>query len=286
MDQTVLFRLAVFAVLLLIMAGWEFLLPYRTGAGQSRGRRWLTNFSLMICGAALSRFTIGAAMIIAASYAQGRGWGLLPMLGLPAPVAVVLAVIGLDCAVYWQHRFTHMFDVLWRFHRVHHVDPGFDVSTAVRFHPLEIAVSAAYKAAFVVVLGADAWAVVIYETLLSSFALFNHGNVHLPRLIDQTLRGLFVTPDMHRIHHSAVMVETNSNYGNILSLWDRIFASYTDKSRENDREMTIGLNEFRDRESQSLVGSLWLPFRSKPRHPASPAATAGDIGDKQQRKDR
>jgi sterol desaturase/sphingolipid hydroxylase (fatty acid hydroxylase superfamily) len=264
MDQTVLFRLAVFAVLLLVMAGWEFLQPYRKGAGQSRGGRWVTSFSLMICGAALNRFTIGAGMIIAASYAQGRGWGLLPMLGLPAPVAVLLAVIGLDCAVYWQHRFTHMFHVLWRFHRVHHIDPGFDVSTAVRFHPLEIAVSAAYKAGFVVVLGADAWAVVIYETLLSSFALFNHGNVHLPRWMDHILRGLFVTPDMHRIHHSAVMVETNSNYGNILSVWDRIFASYIDQAQQDDRAMRIGLNEFRDPQSQSLVGSLWLPFRHDP----------------------
>lgn len=264
MDQTVLFRLAVFAALLLVMGIWEAILPYRRGEGQARAGRWLTNFALMICGAALSRFTIGAAMIIAASYAQARGWGLLPLLHLPAPVAVLLAIIGLDCAVYWQHRFTHMFDVLWRFHRVHHADPGFDISTAVRFHPLEIAVSAAYKACFVVILGADAWAVVIYETLLSSFAVFNHGNVQLPRLLDQALRGLFVTPNMHRVHHSAVMDETNSNYGNILSVWDRVFASYREKTREDDRDMMIGLIEFRDRESQSLAGSLFLPFRREP----------------------
>lgn len=264
MDHTVLFRLAVFATLLVVMGLWEALAPYRRGDDQKRAGRWATNFALMICGAALSRFTIGAAMIIAASYAEGQGWGMLPWLGLPAPVAVLLAIVGLDCAVYWQHRFTHMFPVLWRFHRVHHVDPGFDVSTAVRFHPLEIAVSAAYKSCFVLILGADAWAVVIYETLLSSFALFNHGNVRLPNMLDQALRGLFVTPDMHRIHHSAVMDETNSNYGNILSVWDRIFASYREKAGKDDREMRIGLAEFRDRESQSLVGSLLLPFRRTP----------------------
>lgn len=266
MDQQAgLLRLGIFAAILAVMALWEALVPYRPAGGFRNPLRWLTNFGLLLLGAALSRFTVGAAMIATAILAEQQGWGVInqaeDLMGLPGWIGGLIAIVALDCAVYWQHRLTHIVPLFWRFHRVHHCDTEFDVSTAVRFHPFEILASAIYKSLFVVLLGADPWAVVIYESALSGFALFNHGNVHLPGAFDRLLRRLIVTPDMHRVHHSSVPDETNSNYGNILSVWDRLFVSYVDQTKTSDHDMQIGLNEFRDKRSQSLWGVLWMPFR-------------------------
>lgn len=261
MDQNGLVRLGIFATILAVMALWEAIAPYRPAEGVRRPMRWLTNFGLLVLSAALTRFTVGAAMIGTAIWAVENGFGVINLLGLPPFLGGVIAIVALDCAIYWQHRLTHIVPLFWRFHRVHHCDVEFDVSTAVRFHPFEILASALYKSAFVLLIGADPWAVVIYESMLSGFALFNHGNVHLPKAFDRGLRVLIVTPDMHRVHHSAEMDETNSNYGNILSVWDRLFVSYVDHTRENDHDMPIGLEEFRDKNSQSLPGVLLLPFR-------------------------
>ncbi|WP_246832377.1 sterol desaturase family protein [Thalassospira sp. MCCC 1A03138] len=266
MDQQAgLLRLGIFATILVVMAMWEAFMPYRPAGGLRNPGRWLTNFGLLLMGAALTRFTIGAAMIAAAILAGQQGWGVINqaenLIGLPEWLSGLIAIVALDCAVYWQHRLTHIVPVFWRFHRVHHCDIEFDVSTAVRFHPFEIVASAIYKSAFVILLGADPWAVVIYESMLSGFALFNHGNVHLPGGFDRLLRRLIVTPDMHRVHHSSLIGETNSNYGNILSVWDRLFVSYVDHTKTNDHDMQIGLEEFRDKRSQSLWSVLWIPFR-------------------------
>jgi sterol desaturase/sphingolipid hydroxylase (fatty acid hydroxylase superfamily) len=263
MDQSGLFRLGIFAAILAVMALWEAVAPYRPKEAVRRPIRWLTNFGLLLLSAALARFTIGAAMIAAAIWAQANGWGINNLVGMPALLSGLVTIIVLDWAIYWQHRLTHIVPVFWRFHRVHHCDTEFDVSTAVRFHPVEIVASALYKSTFVVLIGADPWAVVIYESMLSGFALFNHGNVHLPKRLDRALRLLVVTPDMHRVHHSSLMKETNSNYGNILSIWDRIFVSYIDHTKVNDHDMQIGLKEFRDMDSQSLLGVLWMPFRRR-----------------------
>ncbi|CAM3604986.1 sterol desaturase family protein [Thalassospira profundimaris] len=260
MDQSGLFRLGIFAAILAVMALWEAVAPYRPREAVRRPMRWLTNLGLLLLSAALARFTIGAAMIAAAIWAQANGWGINNLVGMPALLSGLVTIIVLDCAIYWQHRLTHIVPVFWRFHRVHHCDTEFDVSTAVRFHPVEIVASALYKSSFVVLIGADLWAVVIYESMLSGFALFNHGNVHLPKSFDRALRLLVVTPDMHRVHHSSLMKETNSNYGNILSIWDRLFVSYIDHTKVNDHDMQIGLKEFRDMDSQSLLGVLWMPF--------------------------
>ena len=257
MDQNGLLRLGIFAAILAVMALWEAIAPYRPKEVVRRPMRWLTNFGLLLVSAALARFTIGAVMIATAIWAQQQGLGLNNLAGMPALLGGLITIIVLDCAIYWQHRLAHMIPILWR----HHCDVEFDVTTAVRFHPFEIVASALYKSFFVLLIGADPWAVVIYESMLSGFALFNHGNVHLPKSLDRALRLLIVTPDMHRVHHSSVMDETNSNYGNILSVWDRLFVSYTDHTRTNDHDMQIGLEEFRDRNSQSLLGVLWLPFR-------------------------
>lgn len=261
MDQSGLLRLSIFAGILAVMALWEAIAPYRPKEAVRRPMRWLTNFGLLILSAALARFTVGAAMIATAIWAKQHGLGAINLVGLPAILGGLITIVVLDCAIYWQHRLTHIVPLLWRFHRVHHCDVEFDVSTAVRFHPFEIVALALYKSCFVLLIGADPWAVVIYESMLSGFALFNHGNVHLPKALDRTLRLLIVTPDMHRVHHSSVMGETNSNYGNILSVWDRLFVSYVDHTKRNDHDMKIGLDEFRDKDSQSLFGVLWLPFR-------------------------
>lgn len=261
MDQNGLLRLMIFAAILAVMALWEAVAPYRPKEVVRRPMRWLTNFGLLLTSAALARFTIGAVMIATAVWAREQGWGLNNLVGLPPILAGLITIVVLDCAIYWQHRLMHMIPILWRFHRVHHCDVEFDVTTAVRFHPIEIVASALYKSFFVLLIGADPWAVVIYESMLSGFALFNHGNVHLPKGLDRALRKLIVTPDMHRVHHSSVMMETNSNYGNILSIWDRLFVSYVDHTKTSDHDMQIGLEEFRDKNSQSLLGVLWLPFR-------------------------
>ncbi|MCC9620629.1 sterol desaturase family protein [Thalassospira sp. MA62] len=261
MDQGSLLRLSVFGAVLVIMALWEAIAPYRPKEAMRRPLRWLNNFGLMIISAALTRFVIGAAMITTALWAGQGNLGLLNMVEMPFLVGGLITIVVLDCAIYWQHRLTHIVPLFWRFHRVHHCDVEFDVSTAVRFHPIEILASALYKSFFVLVVGADPLFVVIYEMMLSGFALFNHGNVHIPAACDRILRVLFVTPDMHRVHHSSVMTETNSNYGNVLSVWDRLFASYLTHTKTSDRDMQIGLAEFRDTNSQNLLGSLWLPFR-------------------------
>lgn len=263
--QAGLLRLGIFAAILAVMALWEAIAPYRPATAVRRPMRWLTNFGLLLLGAGLTRFTVGAAMIASAVLAQQQGWGLINLVGLSGWhggfLGGLIAIVALDCAIYWQHRLTHIVPLFWRFHRVHHCDTEFDVSTAIRFHPFEILASALYKSFFVIALGADPWVVVIYESMLSGFALFNHGNVHLPRGFDRLLRRVIVTPDMHRVHHSILMNETNSNYGNILSVWDRLFVSYVDHTKTNDHDMQIGLEEFRDKRSQSLWGVLWLPFR-------------------------
>jgi len=261
MDQNGLLRLGIFAAILAVMALWEAVAPYRPREAVRRPVRWLTNFGLLLISAALTRFTVGEAMIATAIWAGQNGLGVFNLVGVPPFLAGLIAIVVLDCAVYWQHRLTHIVPLFWRFHRVHHCDVEFDVSTAVRFHPVEIIASAGYKSFFVLLIGADPWAVVVYESMLSGFALFNHGNVHFPAPFDRILRALIVTPDMHRVHHSSVMTETNSNYGNILSVWDRLFVSYIDHTKTNDHDMQIGLDEFRDTKSQSLLGVLWLPFR-------------------------
>ncbi len=198
MDQNGLLRLGIFAVILVVMALWESLVPYRSMQGKRRPLRWLTNFGLLILGAALTRFTVGAAMIATAVLAQDRGWGILHLIDMPGIVAGLIAVVGLDCAVYWQHRLTHIVPLLWRFHRVHHCDVEFDVSTAVRFHPFEILASAVYKSCFVVAAGGGPVGGADISKPAVGLCAFNHGNVHLPRGFDRVLRMVIVTPDMHR----------------------------------------------------------------------------------------
>ena len=264
-----LLRLGVLLGMLGLMAAWEGLRPRRPAT--TRRRRWTANLALVAIDAAAVRLLLPAATVGIALFAENRGWGLLPLLDLPTWLALAASLILLDLALYLQHVATHKIPLLWRLHRVHHSDLAIDVTTAVRFHPIEILLSLAYKGAVVVMLGAPAVAVLLFELLLNGSALFNHGNVRLPPRLDAILRRLWVTPDMHRIHHSVERDETDSNYGTCLSLWDRLFGTYRAQPRAGHEGLVIGLAEWRDDRDQRLWNLLAQPFAHRaPRGGARP----------------
>ncbi|MGB8528845.1 MAG: sterol desaturase family protein, partial [Rhodoplanes sp.] len=218
-------RLAVFGGVFALMAIWELLRPRREQA-IPRARRWPGNIGVVAIDTLLVRVLFPMTAVGLALTAEARGWGLFNALGLPAWIAVVGSVLILDLAIYLQHVLFHAVPGLWRLHRMHHADLEFDVTTGARFHPIEIVLSMTIKLAVVAALGAPALAVLIFEVLLNATAMFNHSNVRLPEGIDRVLRWLVVTPDMHRVHHSIVVRETNSNFGFNLPWWDRLFGTY------------------------------------------------------------
>lgn len=246
--------LSIFAVLIVL----QQVLPRRDVRGGWRRR--MTNLALVIINTLILRVAFPLLAVDLALRLEQSGGGPLDV--LPYWGVVTAGIILLDGAIYWQHRLMHKIPLLWRLHRVHHADIDFDVTTAVRFHPFEIAVSMGIKLALIATFGIPALAVLIFEILLSVGALFTHANIRLPDTFDRRLRWLLVTPEMHRIHHSIHRDETNSNFGFHLSLWDRIFRSYRDRSRDEQATMQIGLHEFRDRRDQSLWALLVNPFRS------------------------
>ncbi len=223
-------------------------------------RRLLSNLGLVAIGSALLRLGFPLLAVGLAVSVEARDGGLFGWLQWPLWIEFILALLLLDLAIYWQHRVFHVVPWFWRLHRVHHSDIGFDVSTGVRFHPLEIAASMLFKLALVWLLGPAALAVIAFELLLSLGSLFTHSDFAFSTTLDRRLRWLFVTPSMHRIHHSVVRVETDSNYGFHLSLWDRVFGSYRVAPMSPEGEMAIGLQVFRGSDSQGLWGLLRQPF--------------------------
>jgi len=199
--------------------------------------------------------------------AQERGWGLFNLLFLPEPVEIVLAVAALDCAIYLQHLLFHITPLLWPFHLVHHVDLDLDVTSGMRFHPVEIIISMGIKLIAVLLLGAPPLSVLVFEILLNSTALFNHSNIYIPPALDRIIRLLIVTPDMHRVHHSVILKENNSNYGFTLSWWDRIFGTYQAQPVKGHHEMVIGIPGFLESGNQKLTWLLALPFLKQARNP-------------------
>lgn len=218
-------RMGAFLAVFVAMAVWEYARPRRRLADPRR-RRWPTNLGLVLLDALSVRLLVGGAAFSTAVFAAGHGVGLLHWIPLPAWAAWVITLLALDFAVYLQHVMFHAVPAFWRLHRVHHADLGFDASTGLRFHPIEILLSLGLKAAVVLLLGAVPWAVVAFEVLLNASSLFNHGNVAIPERVERWLRWLVVTPDMHRIHHSSRVVETNSNFGFSFSWWDRLCGTY------------------------------------------------------------
>ena len=258
-------RLVVFLGIFLLMLVLERLFP-RHPTVDSKWRRVAINLGLTGLNTVLVRLLFGAAAVGAAAQAESRGWGLLNQFDLPAGLEILLTVVALDFAIYWQHVLMHRVPMLWRFHIVHHSDLDLDVSSGLRFHPVEIILSMIYKILVVLVLGPSVPAVVLFETILNGMAQFTHSNVYLPEALDRALRRLLVTPDMHRIHHSIEWPETNSNYGFNLSVWDRWFGSYRQEARRPQPEIVIGVEQFR-RPDEVTFGQLLLMPRQV-RYPA------------------
>jgi sterol desaturase/sphingolipid hydroxylase (fatty acid hydroxylase superfamily) len=256
-------RLGCFAAVLLLMALWEALAPRRRPT-QSRPLRWFSNLGLVALDTLAVRFLVPLGAVGVALLAAERGWGLLNNVPLPAWLCVALAVVALDFVIYLQHVLFHAVPALWRLHMVHHADLDFDASTGVRFHPIEILLSMGIKMAAVVVLGAPALAVVVFEVLLNATSVFNHGNVRMPARLDRVLRLFVVTPEMHRVHHSAHARETNSNFGFNLPWWDFLLGTYRAQPAEGHEGMTIGLEQFRDERVERLHWMLLLPFVGRP----------------------
>jgi sterol desaturase/sphingolipid hydroxylase (fatty acid hydroxylase superfamily) len=263
-------RLGGFVAIFGLMGLWELLAPARVRSFP-RLRRWPNNLALAALNVAIVRVLFPAAGVGLAVLAGALGAGLLRLLDLPFWLAVLAGVAVLDLAIYLQHLLFHAVPTLWRLHRVHHADPDFDVTTALRFHPIEILLSMFIKAAAIFAFGPPVLAVLLFEIVLNGAAIFNHGNVRLPGPLERAVRWLVVTPDMHRVHHSKDMRETNSNYGFNLSLWDRLFGTYCAQPRLGHTGMQIGVSGLEDpKSSVRLLGLLVQPFRS-PREPVEPA---------------
>ncbi len=265
-ESEVSIRLIAFTSTLLALAAAEALWARRNVL---RGERWFINFSLAVINTTLLRLAFPVLAVGWAMQIEARGWGLLQALVMPAWLKLLLAVVLLDMAIYWQHRVFHMAPWLWRLHRLHHSDVDFDLTTGLRFHPGEILISMLVKFAVITLLGTPALAVLIFEIILSSSSLFEHANLRLPRLLDARLRWLIVTPDMHRVHHSVIPRETNSNFGFNFSIWDRVFGSYHAQPRDGHLGMRIGLEQFRDPLTQRLDKLLMQPLASDGNPPVS-----------------
>lgn len=262
LEHEMVLRVGAFAAVLAAMAAWEELAPRRT-LSEPRARRWRTNVGVALCNVLLLRVVLPTTAIGMAEVAAVQGWGLFNNLGAGGWLAVALSVIALDLVLYLQHVLFHAVPVLMRLHAVHHADPDFDATTGIRFHPFEILLSMLVKFVAIAALGAPALAVLLFELLLSLGALFSHGNVRLPEAAERWLRRALVTPDMHRIHHSVIETERNSNYGFCLSSWDRLFGTYTSSPQGGQGGMRIGLESYRDAQvSTTLSGILAIPFRS------------------------
>ncbi len=254
-------RFSFFAVIFSLMTLWERAAPRRT-QHISRRLRWTNNLLILLIDILTLRLLLPLAAVGFALQIEEQGWGLLNILQLPVAMSMLLAVVTLDFAIYLQHRLFHAVPWFWRLHRMHHADLEFDVTTAVRFHPVEILLSMAIKLLVIFLLGAPALAVLIFEVLLNATSLFNHSNVQLPAHFDRWLRRILVTPEMHRVHHSIRREETNSNFGFNLPWWDHIFKTYRAQPSAGHISMTIGLEDFRDVEELKLHRMLLQPWRS------------------------
>jgi sterol desaturase/sphingolipid hydroxylase (fatty acid hydroxylase superfamily) len=257
-------RGTAFLAILLVMALWEQRAPRRRRVVDRRAR-WFGNLAIVALNTALVRLLLPLTAVGLALVAAERGWGVLNHWQLPAGLAVAFGVVALDLLIYLQHVLFHAVPALWRLHRAHHADIDIDVTTGVRFHPIEILLSMLIKFASIVALGIPALAVLLFEVLLNATSLFSHSNVRLPPALDRALRWLVVTPDMHRVHHSIAPRETNSNFGFNLSWWDRLFRTYRDQPEAGHEAMVIGLEDWREpRRVTPLPAILALPFRGPP----------------------
>ncbi len=267
-------RLSVFAGVLIIMVIWEVAAPKRR-IEIPRIVRWSNNLALVVVDTLILRLVFPLTAMAFASHAASRDWGLFNLVSWPTGVEFVAAVLLLDLAIYIQHVVFHHVPWLWRLHRMHHADTAIDVTTGLRFHPIEILLSMLIKFAAIAVLGPSAVAVLVFEVVLNATSMFNHSNVKLPMHLDALLRLIVVTPDMHRVHHSIHPEETNSNYGFNVPWWDRLFGTFRQEPRDGHDAMTIGLKQFRNPRNMWLDRLLVLPFLNEgdrpEKRPTSPS---------------
>jgi len=256
-------RLLAFFGIFLLMLTLETLWPRRKHARDSLNRL-VANLALAVLNSLflkmLASMAIPFAAVAAAVYVETQGWGLLNQFSWPDTLEPIIALILLDLAIYGQHVAAHIIPVLWRFHKVHHSDIEFDVTTAIRFHPVEIFISMIWKVVLVFLLGPSATAVILFEIILNGCAMFNHSNLKIPLRFDKIIRLFIVTPDMHRIHHSTIRTEQDSNYGFNIPLWDRLFGTYTAQPAAGHVQMKIGLRKHQDKAPTTFVWSLLFPF--------------------------
>ncbi len=257
LSPDIVIRIYVFLIVLGVMVLWEVLATRRANISR---QRWSSNFGIFLINSALL-VVVPMSALEASLLSLNYKFGLFIWLKISLWPSMILTLLILDMAIYWQHRLLHMFSPLWRIHRMHHTDTGFDVTTALRFHPIEILLSVLIKAVVIILLGAPILAVIAFEIILNSAAMFNHSNIRIPQWLDKYLRYLVVTPDMHRVHHSVDKEEHNFNYGFFLSCWDRLFASYVAQPKDGHQEMTIGLSIFNQKDEARLDKLLTQPFR-------------------------
>ena len=253
-------RLSAFFGIFAIMAAMELIAP-RRALTVSKGLRWFSNLSIVALNTVLGRLILPMAPVAFAYLCAEKGWGLFNLTDWPGWLELVVAVILMDFAIWLQHVMVHAIPMLWRLHRMHHADLDYDVTTGARFHPIEIILSLGIKFCVIALLGASPVAVLAFEVLLNATAMFNHSNVRLPLGLDAVLRLFLVTPDMHRVHHSAIPRECNSNFGFNLPWWDRLFGTYTAQPELGHEGMTIGLDMFREERDERLDQMLIQPFR-------------------------
>ncbi|HYE35073.1 sterol desaturase family protein [Methylocaldum sp.] len=253
-------RLVFFLGTLGLMLLWEWRRPFRKFP-EGKTRRLARHLGLMILNSGIARILSGGGAYFAAAFAFERHWGLLNQFALPYGLSFVLALILLDFAIYLQHVAFHRVPLFWRLHKIHHLDLGFDTTTAIRFHPLEIVLSTYYKMALAIGFGLLPQAVLVFEILLNACALFNHGNARLPGSWERTIRLFLITPDMHRIHHSSYRLETDSNFGFSVPFWDKLCGTYCKRPHLGHEGMEIGLKEQRDPKLLDFWRLLVLPFR-------------------------
>ena len=260
-------RLIVFFSILLLMIILELCFPARRLSAEqlsTQNKRLLSNYGILIVSNFISKLVLPLGLASFAMHAADQQWGLFNTLPMPSWLSILLSVLLLDMLIYWQHRLFHKIPLLWHLHKVHHADPHVDVSTALRFHPIEIVLSIFIKMGAVFILGVPAIAVILFEVLLNGFAIFNHANIRLPKRVEAIARTTLMTQILHRIHHSQLYQESNSNFGFSVIWWDKLFGSYTDEATKPDTQIDIGLLEYqKNSENAQLWGLLSMPFKRK-----------------------
>lgn len=259
MEHAGTIRLISFVLIFILIAIWEIISPRRILI-TSKKMRWFNNLSIVAINPVLLHLVFPLLAIETAQITQANGWGLLNIFSFPNLIALAVGFVVLDLVIYFQHVMFHAVPLLWRLHMVHHADLDIDLTTGLRFHPIEVVLSMVLKIAVIVALGPPVIVVLAFEIFLNGMSIFNHGNIKIPIAADRWLRWLMVTPDMHRVHHSVIIRETNSNYGFNLSLWDRIFGTYWELPKRGHTDMVIGLSQFRDEKKLTLPWLLMLPI--------------------------